>query len=112
MGEHARASRWWILVAGVFGWGIVSSLLLVAVVFFDIGGLALVYLAYGAIALLILLPVGLYFDGKHVTAVDMGWRPDVTLYVVAGLFGVALPLLSVITAGVYLYRRHRAIGIP
>ena len=105
-------SRWWILVAGVLAWGVVSTVLLVSVVVFQVGGSTLVLLSYGAIVLLVLLPVGLYLDGKNVVAAAVGWQPDVTLYVVAGIVGVMIPVLSVAVAGLYLYRRREYVGTP
>ena len=112
MTQSAVDSRWWILVAGVLVWAVLSTGLYITVLIFQLGGTLLVLLAYGAIGLLILLPVGLYMDGTSVTGAETGWQPDVTLYVVGGIVGVFLPLVSILVAGVYLYRRHRVIGVP
>jgi len=112
MTQNPVDSRWWILVAGVLVWAVLSTILLATAVVFQIGGGTFVLLSYGAIGLLILLPIGLYMDGKEVVAAETGWQPDVTLYVVGGIAGVFFPLLSIIVAGLYLYRRHVFIEVP
>lgn len=105
-------SHWWMLVAGVLVWSVASTILLVTTVLFNIGGQSLVLLAYAAIGLLVLLPVGLYMDGQAMTAAQIEWEPDVALYVVGGAIGIFLPILGTLVAGIYLYQRHRFVGIP
>lgn len=99
-------------MAGVLVWGIISTLLLFTVFLVDVGGRELVILAYGAIGLLILLPAGLYLDGRQITAARIEWDPDVTLYVVGGIIGIFLPIISIFVAGLYLNRRHKFVGVP
>lgn len=108
----AVRSRWWYLVAGIAVWAIVSTVLLVTTIVLGAGGSLLVWLSYGSIALLVLLPVGLYMDGRRVAEAPIAWDPDVTLYVVGGIVGILAPVVSVAVAGNYLYRRHEHVGVP
>lgn len=112
MSQRSVESRWWLLVAGVLVWAGLSTILLLTAVVFQLGGGTLALLAYGAIGVLILPPVGLYMDGKEVGAAETGWQPDVTLYVVGSIVGVFFPLLSIFVAGVYLNRRRAFVGVP
>ena len=105
-------SHWWYLVAGVFLWGIVSTVLVITSIILGWGGTLAVLLAYAAIALLALLPIGLYLDGRKIVEAEVDWEPDITLYVVGGIIGIFIPLLSVAVAGLYLYRRHEHVGTP
>jgi hypothetical protein len=83
------------------------------------GGFGVAFLLFALLALVglvlaVLLPVALYFDAQAVTEANVGWRPDPTLYAIAGvvgLFAQGLPIQPAV-AFYYLYKRREAVGTP
>lgn len=75
-------------------------------------GVSAIYALLGLI-LTLLLPVALYIDASEITASDVTWSPDPTLYGLVGLLNfLAAPIVGIIIAVYYLYRRHEHIGTP
>ncbi len=64
-------------------------------------------------ALVVTFPIALYLDARAITDADIDWAPDPLLY---GLLGVlqliVTPLIGIIIAIYYLYRRHQTVGVP
>jgi len=128
-------SEWWkaIALAGAFFVlayivGVILFVTLFASVLFGaaggppelfVGGFGLVFLGVVVLALVgfalsLLLPVALYLDAEAVNEADVGWRPDPTLYAIAGvvgLFAQGLPVQPAV-AFYYLYKRRGAVGTP
>lgn len=99
--ETTVSDTWWYGVAG----GAVLWVLLF-VVSATVGGLG----AFGdflALVAWIGLPVAAYYDMQYVRA-NSDWDPNTVIWVVLLL----VPLVNVVTGGVYLYRRHEVLGEP
>lgn len=111
--EEAVRSNWWYVVGFVALWAPISTVLfaLYLLSFKSVGSI-IVPLAYLAIIMLLLLPVALYFDIRAVNRSCGDWSPNVALYVGAATIGIVATILSFVVAVVYLYRRHRYVGIP
>ena len=111
--ERAVRSNWWYVVGFVALWAPISTILfaLYLLPFRSVGSI-IVPLTYLAIVMLLLLPVALFFDIRAVNRSGGDWSPNVALYVVAATIGLVATILSFVVAVVYLYRRHRYVGIP
>lgn len=61
----------------------------------------------------VVLPIALYFDARAVAQAAVGWEPDPVIY---GLLGLApyltTPLVGIIVAIYYLFRRREHVGVP
>lgn len=80
--------------------GLVMALLVVAV-------LVLTFV------LLVMFPIALYMDARAVGDADVGWSPDPLLYGLLGLLQlVVTPIIGLVVAVYYLYRRHEHVGVP
>lgn len=112
MTQTSVDSRWWIPVTGIFIWAILHTLFLIATVGFAVGETVFDLLGYGAIGLVILLPISLYLDGRHITNAETDWDLDVTIYVVGAFLGIFIIPIAAGVAGFYLYNRHRYLGVP
>lgn len=55
-----------------------------------------------------LLMLSLFLDAKYVTEYS-NWKPTIGLYLGLILF---FPIVAPIPGAVYLYKRHRAVGVP
>lgn len=90
--------------------GVVGPLLFVAIALLvGIGG---IYVLLGLV-LTLMLPVALYVDASEITASEAEWAPDPILYGLVGLLNfLAAPVVGIIVAIYYLYRRHERVGVP
>lgn len=65
------------------------------------------------LAIFVMLPVALYFDAKAVAEGGFTWKPDPLVYALVGVLQfIVTPLIGLIVAIYYLYRRHTAVGVP
>lgn len=89
---------------------VVGPLLFVAIALLvGIGG---IYVLLGLV-LTLMLPVALYVDASEITASEADWAPDPILYGLVGLLNfLAAPVVGIIVAIYYLYRRHERVGMP
>ncbi|WP_331232635.1 hypothetical protein [Natronorarus salvus] len=89
------------MIAPVFAFAMV--LLMVGVAVYALLGLVLT----------VLLPIALYLDAKWIADSELSWEPDPVLYGILGILNfVAAPVIGIIVALYYLYRRRQNIGIP
>lgn len=66
-----------------------------------------------ALAVFVMLPVALYFDAQAVAEANLEWEPDPFVYAIIGaLQFFVTPLIGLIVAVYYLYRRHTDVGVP
>lgn len=66
-----------------------------------------------SIALIVLLPIALYMDARAVSEAAVDWQPDPFLYGILGVLQIFItPVIGVIIAVYYLYRRHEHVGVP
>lgn len=74
---------------------------------------ALMLYALGGLILTVMLPIGLYMDADAIATSDIRWDPDPILYGLLGLVNfLAAPIIGIVVALYYLYKRHQYIGIP
>ncbi|MFC6989811.1 hypothetical protein ACFQJD_15895 [Haloplanus sp. GCM10025708] len=120
-------SQWWYWIAAVpvffvlsMGFGVVFVGSVVLGLFVGEGGATVLLFvlaglfALAGVALSVLFPLAIYVDAEAVSAADVDWDPDATLYALVALAGVLLTafVVSVPLALYYLYRRHGAVGVP
>lgn len=75
-------------------------------------GIGAIYALLGLV-LTLLLPVALYLDATELTESTVTWSPDPILYGLVGLLNfLAAPVVGIIVALYYLYRRHEHVGTP
>ncbi|WP_336343405.1 hypothetical protein [Halalkalicoccus ordinarius] len=75
-------------------------------------GIVAIYALLGLV-LTLLLPVALYLDATELTESTVAWSPDPILYGLVGLLNfLAAPVVGIIVALYYLYRRHEHVGTP
>lgn len=75
-------------------------------------GIGAIYALLGLV-LTLLLPVALYVDATELTESAVDWSPDPILYGLIGLLNfLAAPVVGIIVAVYYLYRRHEHVGTP
>ena len=135
--EQPVASRWWywIVAYPVVGLLAIPFFGLVAVFFFVTmatiegaggtiaGPVILVVMLFAAIlafsfvllafVVFVMLPVALYFDAKAVAQTDLDWEPDPFVYAILGaLQFFVTPIIGLMVAIYYLYRRHTDVGVP
>lgn len=55
----------------------------------------------------LILPISLYFDIQYVRA-NSEWKPETGLWIIGGV----VPIVNIVIAAVYLYRRHEVLGEP
>lgn len=112
-GPTLVGSRWWYVSAFVVAWSVLGLVLLAG---YLLGlrwlGALIVVIAYVAVAMLLLHPFAIYFDATTIAESGGVWKPNTTLYVAGAIAGIVVPLLQVIVAVVYLYRRHEHVGTP
>ena len=71
-----------------------------------------VYALLGLV-LTVLLLIALYLDAKWIEESEFSWEPDPVLYGILGVLNfVAAPVIGIIAALYYLYRRRQRIGAP
>jgi len=85
-------------------------------------GFAFVGVAFGflvfalfllSLVVFLLLPAALYMDARAVARAGLDWTPDPLVYAVAGLLQfVVTPVVGLVVALYYLYRRHEHVGVP
>lgn len=101
-GTESADGRWWYVAVGL-----VALSVLTAVAGSVFGGLSF----FAAFSVLVLAPIALYLDAKHVRAAEAGWQPNPTTQ-----FGIGfIALYSVIGApfylGYYAFRRAQSVGL-
>lgn len=131
------ASRWWywiaaypvvvLLVLPVIAFIGVVALVPLAIVgpdapmaptlvwtlFVIFAGIIVFVLLVGLLAVFVMLPIALFFDAKAVQASAIDWDPDPIVYAVLALLQfVITPIIDLIVAVYYLYRRHDIVGVP
>ncbi len=75
--------------------------------------LLILVLIFASLAVFVMLPVALYMDARAVSRADYEWKPDPLLYGVLGVLQfLVTPLIGLLVALYYLYRRHEHVGIP
>lgn len=100
--ETTVAESWWLgTAAGAGVW-----VLIVALSGAADGPLGTV-LAFVTLFAWIGLPVTVYYDAQYVRA-NARWNPNTTLWAVL----LAVPVVNILVALVYLYRRHEVLGVP
>lgn len=66
-----------------------------------------------AFGVFVMLPVALYMDARQVARADLDWEPDPLLYGGLGLLQFFVtPVVGLVVALYYLYRRHEEVGVP
>lgn len=61
----------------------------------------------------VMLPVALYMDARQVSRAEIDWEPDPVLYGVLGLLQfIVTPIVGIVVALYYLYKRHEEVGVP
>lgn len=75
-------------------------------------GMGAIYALLGLV-LTLMLPVALYVDASEISESTVAWSPDPILYGLVGLLNfLAAPIVGIIVAAYYLYRRHEHVGTP
>lgn len=75
-------------------------------------GIGAIYALLGLV-LTLMLPVALYVDATEITESELLWSPDPILYGLIGLLNfLAAPVVGILIAVYYLYRRHEHVGTP
>lgn len=73
----------------------------------------LVIIGLLSFALIVMLPVALYLDARAVAAADVDWQPDPFLYGLLGILQLFVtPVIGIVVAAYYLYKRHVHVGVP
>jgi hypothetical protein len=99
--ETSVSDSWWVgVLVGVIGW---IGLLVLAGADANLGAAG----GFAVIALWVGLPLSAYLDAQYVRA-NSEWNPETALGVILLLVWFA----NVVAGGVYLYRRHEALGTP
>lgn len=110
--REAVQSDWWYVPAAVVAWGaVLTAVLALSGVVTPLADAAEPVALVGA-GLLLVLPAALYVDGGRIADAGGEWAPSRTLYAVGAVGGVLLPPVGVGVAALYLYRRHRFVGVP
>lgn len=88
----------------------VGPLMFTLIVF--VVGIGAIYALLGLV-LTLMLPVALYVDATEITESEPLWSPDPILYGLVGLLNfLAAPVVGILVAVYYLYRRHEHVGTP
>lgn len=114
--------RWWYLVLAVPVLTLVMLVVgfpvalfaMLAAVRFSVLLLFMLLLVVGVplFAATVLLPLALYKDIEYVQSLDVQWDPDRDLYVLLGVVGIFVGMVSPVVATYYLYKRHTHLGRP
>jgi len=114
-------SRWWYFIAGVIVlpviWFVLFSIVL-SILFTGVDRIItaeLVSILYNMLALggviifllVLMFPIAIYQDQKHIQKEESGWQPNIVLYILGGILGFGIPLLQQIVGFIYLYKRHK-----
>lgn len=90
-----------------------SGLVALGAIFGIFLGIILLVMIMLTLALVVALPIALYLDARAVNESSSDWKPDPLLY---GLLGalqlIVTPVIGIVVALYYLYRRHEAVGVP
>lgn len=66
-----------------------------------------------AFVLIVMFPIAQYMDARAVTNAGLEWTPDPLLYGLLGLRQlVVTPVIGLVIAVHYLYRRHEHVVVP
>lgn len=72
-----------------------------------------VTLLLGLVIVFTMLPVALWFDASAINEAHLEWEPDPVVYALVSLLQfVVTPLVGLVVALYYLYRRHQTLGVP
>lgn len=120
-GTQAGGSNWWYVAVAV---PLLSAIMLVVGIPVVLAGillglrvlflvvLGLLIVGFPLFVATLLLPVALYKDIEYVQTLDIDWDPDRDLYVMLGVAGIFVNLLSPAVSLYYLYQRHVHVGRP
>lgn len=87
--------------------GVVVGLLGIAI------ALLLLVTLLASLAVFVVFPVALYMDARVVSKADYEWKPDPVVYGLLGVLQfVVTPLIGLLVALYYLFRRHEHLGVP
>lgn len=78
-----------------------------------VGGMMFLAVTLTILVIFVLLPLALYLDARAIRQTDVDWDPDPVVYaLLAALQFVVTPVIGLVVALYYLYRRHEVIGVP
>jgi len=103
--SQSISERWWIPIAVLV---VIFPMNVVIVLVTPPDALFVIFtapIALLALVLTILSPLFIYFDRQYVKSVSE-WEPSGRYY------WMAFPLVTHIVAIIYVYRRHKYVGIP
>lgn len=76
-------------------------------------GVLFLVLILVSLAVFVMLPVSLYMDSRAVSKAEYEWKPSPLLYGILGVLQfLVTPLIGLIVALYYLFRRHEHVGVP
>ena len=101
--ETADSDHWYLAVVA----GIGLSVLGIVALSGDPTGLTEDVGGYAFLGGWFLLPLGIYYDTRFVSA-HSRWKPSPGIWVLLAL----LWFVNVVVGAVYLYRRHQVLGVP
>ncbi|WP_254763215.1 hypothetical protein [Natrinema marinum] len=117
-------SRWWYFIAGVIVLPIIWFVLffiVLSILFTGVGVISAEFISilYNALALIgvilfllvLIFPIAIYQDQKHIQKGGSTWKSNTILYILGGIFGIGVPLLQQFIAIMYLYKRNEC-GVP
>ena len=99
------SGKWWIPIGALV---VIFPMMVVIVLVTPPDALFVIFsapLALLAFVLTVLSPLFIYFDKQYVKSISE-WEPSGRYY------WIAFPLVTHIVAIIYVYRRHKYVGIP
>ncbi|GGL69752.1 hypothetical protein [Halocalculus aciditolerans] len=72
---------------------------------------AVPYLVF-ALAVRVIFPLAVFRDATAVRDADVEWSPEPWNWALVAVVGFFVPVFDTAVALYYLYRRHRAVGVP
>ncbi|WP_232687221.1 hypothetical protein [Halobacterium zhouii] len=101
----AERPDWWKPIAGIVASLVVTAVLGAVLPPDAYVSLLLVPFVLVGFGLAVLSPVFVYFDRRYLADAD-GWTPSEWYYL------MWFPPLALVLPALYLYRRHRRVGVP
>jgi hypothetical protein len=101
--ETTVSNSWYFgVILGTVGWAVFIIISSIAP-----GSEENTLVALVLISAWVILPISVYFDIQYVRA-NSKWDPETGLWIIGGV----VPLVNIVIAAVYLYRRHEVLGEP